>query len=302
MELRHLRYFVAVAEELNFTRAAERLRTAQPSLSQQIRDLEQELGVELLTRTKRHVALTPAGAVFLDEARLVLAQAERACQMARAAARPAGGALRIGMVPAAEIKIFPRMMSLMRSQYPHVELTFHSLTTPEMEAALLAGTIDIAFLRPPVGNARLASETVLEEELVVLMPADHPLTALKTVTPEALASAAYVEVNPHHGGAALLEAKQQWLRRHGVSIRPVQEVMNVLSLLSVVSMGAGVTLMADYVSQLAFRNLATRPLEGEPIRVALAMAWRADDDAPAGVAFRDLVRQVTGASGARAPG
>lgn len=300
MELRHLRYFVAVAEELNFTRAAERLRTAQPSLSQQIRDLEEELGVPLFTRTKRHVALTPAGAVFLDESRLVLAQAERACQMARAAARPAGGALRIGMVPAAEIKIFPRMMSLMRSQYPAVDLTFQSLTTPEMEEALLAGTIDVAFLRPPVASSRLASETVLEEELVVLMPADHPLAALKAITPEALAGAAYVEVNPHHGGAALWDAKQQWFRRHGVTIQPVQEVLNVLTLLSVISMGAGVTLMADYVSQLAFRNLTTRPLEGEPILVALAMAWRAGDDTPAGLAFRELVREVTQAAPVRA--
>ena len=291
MELRHLRYFVAVAEDLNFTRAAARLHTAQPSLSQQIRDLEAELGLPLLIRSKRHVELTAAGSVFLDEARLVLAQAQRAVQLARQAAEPAVRRLSIGFVPAAEVRIFPRLLPMLRAEYPGLDLGFHSLTTAEQSEALVNGSIDLAFLRPPLADPRLAWETVMNERLVVVLPADHPLAAYERIPPAALADAEFLQINAHHAGQGLYDAIRQWQQRHRLTLHATQEVHNVLTLLSLVGMGAGVTLLPDYAEQLLFRNVVTRPLSGDEPRVPLLMAWRADDTSPAGAFFRQLVRE-----------
>lgn len=292
MELRHLRYFVAVAEELNFTRAAARLHTAQPSLSQQIRDLEAELGTPLLLRSKRHVELTPAGQVFLDEARLVLAQAQRAIVLARHAAGPPASRLSIGFVPSAEVKVFPRVLPMMRAQFPRTELSFHSLTTAEQIEALLNKSIDIAFLRGPLSHPLLTSEAVMNERLVVVLPADSPLAACEHIAPQALATTDFVHVNAEQAGQSLYAAVQAWLQRNHLERRVTQEVHNVLTLLSVISMGGGVTLLPDYAEQMVFRNVVTRHLSGDEPSVPLLMAWRADEASPAATFFRELVREV----------
>lgn len=289
MELRHLRYFVAVAEELNFTRAAERLHTAQPSLSQQIRDLEDEVGVALLSRNKRHVALTEAGRVFLDEARLVLAQAQRACQLARQAAGPAQATLKVGFVPAAEVKIFPRVLPLMRAGMPALAMTFHNLPTGALEEGLLEGSIDIAFMRPPLHDERLTSETVLEERMVAVLPADHPLAACPAITAADLAGENLVRINPRQAGV-LHGITQDWLADHGIAMRSGQDADNVLTLLTLVSMGGGVALLPDYASELVFRNVTTRPLADPAAPAPLIMAWRRSDPSLAATTFRDFVR------------
>ena len=175
MELRHLRYFVAVAEELNFTRAAQRLHTAQPSLSQQIQDLEQEVGVPLFIRTKRLVKLTAAGTAFLDEARLTLAQSRRAIASARKAAQAGESTLVLGFGPAAEIKLFPGTLTSLRASFPKLRLEFRSMTTLQQREALLHNEIDLAFLRPPIHEPSLEAIPVLREQLVAVLPADHPL-------------------------------------------------------------------------------------------------------------------------------
>src|ERR1700741_105716 len=175
MELRHLRYFVAVAEELNFTRAAQRLNTAQPSLSQQIQDLEQEVAVPLFIRTKRSVKLTAAGTAFLNEARLTLAQARRAVASARQAARAGESTLVLGFGPAAEIKLFPSTLTSLRASFPTLRLEFRSMTTLEQREALLHNEIDLAFLRPPIHEPSLEAIPVLREQFVAVLPADHPL-------------------------------------------------------------------------------------------------------------------------------
>ncbi|TWH76016.1 LysR family hca operon transcriptional activator [Azomonas agilis] len=295
MELRHLRYFIAVAETLNFTRAAERLHTAQPSLSQQIKDLEDELGTSLLTRSKRRVELTPAGTVFLNEARLVLAQAERAILLARQAAQLNASQFSIGFVPSAEIKIFPHVLPTMRAQYPNLELNFHSLTTAEQIKALVKKTIDVAFLRPPIEHPDLSSEAIMTEPLVLVMPADHPLSQCQRILPEHLMDTDFIQINAQQAGQSLYNSIQDWLQRHHLDVRVTQEVHNVLTLLTLISMGGGVSLLPDYAEQMLFRNIATRHLEDEaPPSTTLLMAWRTADTSMSNQFFRGLVRELVG--------
>ncbi|NLH80236.1 MAG: LysR family transcriptional regulator [Phyllobacteriaceae bacterium] len=291
MELRHLRYFVAVAEELNFTRAAARLRTAQPSFSQQIRDLEAEIGTDLLTRTKRHVALTEAGRVFLDEARLTLAQAQRAVAMARRAAHLGDRRMTIGFLPAAEVKIFPSMLTYMRARFPDLHLVFNSLTTAEQIEALLRQDIDVGFLRLPVGDPALSWEVVLQERLVAVLPADHPVAEKEALTAADLVELPFLRVMARHAGN-LSDAVEGFFRAHRVEPNAVQEVENILTLMSLIGMGVGFSLLPDYVQRLAFRNVVTRPLIGPPVFVDLAMVWRTADRSEETTAFRSIVHET----------
>lgn len=279
MELRHLRYFTAVADALSFTKAAQTLRTAQPSLSQQIRDLEHEIGTPLLIRDKRNVALTPAGRVFLDEARLVLAQAERAKTLARRASESERQNLTIGFVPAAEVKIFPQALTMLRGQYPETRIALQSLTTFEQHQALLAGEIDIGFLRPPVDDSQLDCEVILREPLVAMMPASHPAAAKDIVPLRDLADTPFLRIPRRHAGD-LGKVIDQLADREGVTLNAVQEVENVLTLLTLVGLGVGFSIMPDYVGQLSFKNLVTRPLAGPPLEVELVAAWRRDNPKP----------------------
>lgn len=279
MELRHLRYFVAVAEALSFTRAAQILRTAQPSLSQQIRDLEYEVGTPLLNRDKRNVALTPAGAVFLDEARLVLAQAERAKTLARRAAEADARTLTIGFVPAAEVKIFPAALTILRAQFPETRFILRSLPTGEQWEALASGSIDIGFLRPPVGSPGLKSEVILRERLVALLPEDHPCSAQDEVSLKDLAGTPFLQIPSQHAGN-ILSLTEDMAAREGVKLNTVQEVENVLTLLTLVSLSVGFAIIPDYVEQLPFRNTVARPLAGPPVEAELIAAWREDNRKP----------------------
>ncbi|MCB5944222.1 LysR substrate-binding domain-containing protein [Acidocella sp. KAb 2-4] len=288
MELRHLRYFIAVAEELNFTRAAQRLNTAQPSLSQQILDLEHEIGTPLLTRTKRSVALTVAGQAFLNEARLTIAQARNAVATARRAAELEGHKLTIGFVPAAEIKVFPGILTLLRESFPKLQLQLQSFTSLEQRDALLRGDIDIAFMRPPLSEPGLVAKTVLQEQLVAVLPADHTLASRDEVNLHELAETPFLEISPMHGGR-LFDTIREHLRAQGVVLDTVQQVENVLTLFTLIGLGVGFSLMPDYAESLLFRNVTTRRLAGEPIRVDLIMAWREDDKSPEVTAFRELV-------------
>lgn len=288
MELRHLRYFVAVAGELNFTRAAEKLRTAQPSLSQQIRDLETEIGTPLLIRNKRSVSLTAAGRAFLDEARLVLAQAQRATASARRAAEVKSYRLSIGFVPAAEVKIFPLTLTAIRALFPGIQIILKSLTTWEQKQALLAGEIDIGFLRPPVEDASLMSEVVLREHLVVLLPQDHPLASCPEISLANLEKTHFLQLSRRHTGS-LFDVVERLMTREKISPVAAQTVENVLTLMTLIGLGIGFGILPDYAEQLIFRNVAVRPLAGPQCDVDLVMAWRQGDDFPELRAFRELV-------------
>ena len=172
MELRHLRYFVAVAEELNFTKAAQRMCTVQPSLSQQIKDLEQEVGVQLLIRSNRKVELTEEGKAFLKEALLSLEHAEKAIQDARKIANLNKDQLNIGFVPVAEMKIFPYIMPNIRAHFPEIKINYHSLTDANQFKALKKGDIDIAFTRYVDESSELEHVQIFSEPLALIVPKD----------------------------------------------------------------------------------------------------------------------------------
>src|ERR1700729_3227219 len=178
MELRHLRYFIAVAEEGSFTLAAEnRLHTAQPSLSRQIRDLEIELGVKLLVRGARGIELTAAGRVFLDHARLALLQVEAAGEAARRAAQPARTSFAIGFLTGYEMDWLPAVMEILRAELPSTEVVIHSQDSPDLAAGLIRGKIDLAFLRPEKQAPGLKFRLLGKDPLIVLMPHGHALAA-----------------------------------------------------------------------------------------------------------------------------
>src|SRR5262249_52238901 len=176
MELRHLRYFVAVAEEGSLTVAAEkRLHTAQPSLSRQIRDLEYEVGVPLLTRSVHGVELTAAGKVFLDHARLALTQADAAIEAARRAAQPEKSRFALGFLTGQEIDWLPAAMRILRDELPNIEVAVTSDYSPVLAESLTRGKLDLAFMRREAATTDLSYKVVTREALVVVLPSDHRL-------------------------------------------------------------------------------------------------------------------------------
>ena len=290
MELRHLRYFIAVADELSFTRAAQRLHTAQPSLSQQIRNLEDEVGTPLFERTRRKVELTEAGKVFLAEARLVVAQADRAVARARQVGQ-GRATVTIGFVPAAEIRVFPVILPRLRLRYPEVNVELRSLPTAEQEEALLRGDIDVAFMRRPVVSPEVRSEVVLTEPLVVVLPSGHPLAKQERIAPAQLSGEPFISTHPQFSGQvhSVVEA---YCEAHGIERKVAQVATNILLNLNLVGMGLGYALLPAYVSSLTSRAICTRPLEGEPPTIDLLMVSRKEPHAAELEALIELVRET----------
>ena len=187
MELRHLRYFVAVAEEKSITVAAERrLHTAQPSLSRQLRELETEVGAELMTRSARGIELTAAGKVFLDHARLALAQVEAAVAAARRAAHPEERTLALGFLSGCEPEWLPAVMHVLREELPKIEVTISSKHSPQLADGLATGKLDAAFLRPEEQYPDLVYKVLITEPLVVVLPSDHRLATREAIGPHDL--------------------------------------------------------------------------------------------------------------------
>src|SRR6476660_10363825 len=197
MELRHLRYFVAVAEEGSLTVAAQkRLHTAQPSLSRQIHDLELELGVQLVARGPRGVELTASGRVFLDHARVALLQVEAAGEAARRAAQSARASFAVGFLTGYEMDWLPAVMQILRAELPSTEVVVHSQDSPDLAAGLIRGKIDLAFLRPEKQASGLKFRLLQEDPLIVLMPHDHALAARSSIRPQDIAGQTFIGVSP----------------------------------------------------------------------------------------------------------
>src|SRR6201997_5571855 len=196
MELRHLRYFVAVAEAGSLTVAAEqRLHTSQPSLSRQIRDLESELGAQLLTRRARGIELTPVGRTFLDHARLVLSQVDAASEAARRAAHPSKPCFTMGFLTGHELRWMPEAMRILRNDLPNIDVMISSQYSPLLADGLSKGRIDAAFLRREQGMPELAFHLLVKEPLIVVMPSDHRLASLQAVSPKDLVGETFVTVS-----------------------------------------------------------------------------------------------------------
>lgn len=297
MELRHLFYFVAVAEELHFGRAAQRLHMAQPPLSQQIRSLEDELGVQLFQRTKRHVELTEAGQAFLSEARLTLAQAEHAIEVARRAGRGETGRLAVGFVGTTTYEVLPIIIRAFQQSYPDVELILHELTTAQQVQALHDKHIHIGLLRPPINDDMLAFETIHREPIGLVLPESHPLaqqTPLASVA--ALAQERFI-MFPRHLGIGLYDQVISLCQDAGFSPQVRQEAVQMQTILALVAAGLGIALVPASARHLRNNGIVYRPLEDVHVYTELAMAWRKKDISPVAQAFRRLVPAALSGSG-----
>jgi LysR family hca operon transcriptional activator len=279
MELRHLRYFVAVAEAGSLTVAAEqRLHTSQPSLSRQIRDLESELGAQLLTRRARGIELTPAGRAFLDHARSVLSQVEAAAEAARRAAHPAKPCFTMGFLTGHELTWMPEALRILRDELPNIDVMISSQYSPRLAAGLSQGKIDAAFLRREKGAAGLAFRLLVKEPLVVILPSDHRLASLKAVSPKDLAGETFVIVSDT---APVLRAViDDYLKRSGINITPAHEADHVTMGISLIMSTRGVGLLPAYAQNFLPSSVTSRPLKGDAPTVELVLGYKKSNQSP----------------------
>jgi len=279
MELRHLRYFIAVAEEGSFLTAAERrLNTSQPSLSRQIRDLESEVGVQLLERQPRGVTLTDAGRVFLDHARLALSQVEAATDGARRTAQPQKPALSMGFMVGLEVMWLPHLLRILREEEPEVEVTLCSQSSPELALALARGKLDIAFLRPEKQNGGVTFKLLAKEPLIAVLPADHRLAARKRIRPQDLVREIYV--SSARTSPVLNAVIQDYASKVGIVLKAKYEGENISSAMSLVASTGGVTLVPLYAQNMLAPNVVARALEGVPPTVDLTLGYNQANSSP----------------------
>jgi DNA-binding transcriptional LysR family regulator len=284
LELRQLRQFVAVAEELSFRRAAARLHMSQPPLTVAVKSLEAVVGKPLLERSKHHVKLTGPGYLFLDEARRILAQADRAVQVARNASN---GVLRLSHLGSATIGILPPLLRHFRRDYPSIELHVTMAGTFQQIEMLRRGDVDLGLIRVPIEDARALKVTVLcEEKMLIAVPADHPLAARESVKIEMLAAEQFISYPPPEGPSfeGLFVAACQ---RAGFYPRIVQHAAQMLTKLSFVSSGLGVTLIPGSMRTVRVPNVVYLDIdEGKnPLGYALALAAQTKAANPAITAF-----------------
>lgn len=287
MELRHLRYFVAVAEELNFTRAAEKLHTSQPSLSSQIKDLENCIGVPLLTRNNRQVMLTRAGEVFFLQAVNILEQAEQAKFQARKAMEEQTR-LVIGFVPCAEVNILPDVLPLLRLHQPATHIELMSIITTRQEEKLLKREIDLGFMRHPIVSEQLDYRVVYREPLVVVMPVDHRLSQEQQLTPEQLNGENFISTDPAHSGE-LYQMVEKYLAASHSKPNRVQAATNILVTMNLVGMGLGISIVPRYVCHFQSSNVVFRPLPANAPQIELLMAWHKENSSRSLACLTELI-------------
>ena len=278
MELRHLRYFMAVAETGSLTLAAERrLHTSQPSLSRQIRDLEDQVGVELLSRGARGVELTAAGRAFMDHARLALIQVDAAVEAARRAAKPDKRRFALGFLTGQEMTWLPAAMHILRDELPTVDVTVSSDYAPDLAEGLARGRLDLAFLRADP-DFDLAYQVVGKEPLVVLMPSNHPLTSYDVIRPQQLAGEPFIAMG--NKAKVLRAVIDAYLERSGVQITPTQDADNPAMVISLVASMRGITLIPAYVQNLMPWSVVSRPLAGDVPTIDLVIGYSKTNNSP----------------------
>jgi DNA-binding transcriptional LysR family regulator len=300
MELRHLRYFLAVAEELHFHRAATRLHISQPPLSQQIRALERELGVTLLERNRRRVALTAAGEVFRDDARAILSAVDRASERARNIARGSIGTLSVGFVGSAMFSpTLPNILREFRATRPEVELVLRELPTVVQLQALVGGELDVGVIRGPIPASEIHPQlelmTIQRERLIAALPADHPLATRRRLRAAELSGETFVILARREAPGLFASLTTAMVDAGGVP-EDVLEVAEMQTIISLVAGGFGVSLVPASVGTVDRSGVAFLPIAGPTPTIELSAAWRHGGDAPVRDAFLSLARAATAAA------
>jgi len=279
MELRHLRYFVAVAEEKSITVAAKRrLRTAQPSLSRQLRELETEVGAELMTRSARGIELTAAGKTFLDHARLALAQVEAAAAAARRAAHPEERTLALGFLSGCEPQWLPGVMHVLREELPRIEVTISSKHSPQLADGLATGKLDAAFLRPEEQYPDLVYKVLVREPLIVVLPSDHRLASREAIAPKDLLGETFIGMADQ--APVLRSIVEDYFRRSGFDLQPTHRVEYLSMAISLVASTKGVALLPDFARNFLTLSVISRPLAGEAPSIDLVLGYHKANNLP----------------------
>jgi DNA-binding transcriptional LysR family regulator len=290
VEYRQLKFFIAVAEELHFTRAAARLRIAQPHLSQEIRRLEGEIGVELFARTKRSVALTPAGQIFLKHVRVVLDATADATQAAQRASRGEIGRIRLGFVSTAAFGVVPDAVARFRNAYPDVELLLREFNSDEGFEAVRAGELDLCLLHPPRSmNPGVNIEPVWLEPLVAVLPAHHRLADMRQVGLQRLKSEPWI-VGRREIASRLYDEVIAACAAAGFEPRIAQRATRITTAISMVASGIGVALLPITAARLGIGGAIYRHVRPSRLRIPVALAWRQDQSTPVLANFMTVVR------------
>jgi DNA-binding transcriptional LysR family regulator len=290
-ELRHLRYFVAVAEELHFGRAALRLHLAQPPLSQQIRKLEEIIGHQLFARTSRAVRLTAAGEVFLDRARRTLRTVGEDLAEARSVGRGEIGSLRVGFIGSGMLTPLPAMLGRYRRKHPKADLQLREAMSSQIMQSLLDGAVDVGFLRDGGPLPGLESETLFSEPFVAVLPASHPLAGRKTISPAALREEPFVFF-PQVAGRVAYNKTVSICEDHSFRPRIVQEAPQWLTVLRLVGAGLGVSIAPACVEKIAPPDAVCVRLSHVRVRSDIELAWRAGEDRTIVTTFRQMAREI----------
>jgi DNA-binding transcriptional LysR family regulator len=293
MELRHLRYFVAVAENLNFTKAAAKLHLAQPSLTRQIHNLEEEIGVRLLNRSKSQVALTEEGRSFLVDARRILALATESILAVQRLSRGETGQLNIAYLSNSDFELLPETLGAFRQAFPHIALNLFDMVPAEQFRALEGGKIDLGFvgLRPPATVGHVQWECIARHRTVVVLPGKHPLARKTRIRLRDLKTMFFVGLSEKtHPGF------RQWLHETcqpaGFTPRILQDAELEPALMTFVAEGLGVSLARERIKKLPHPGVAFRPLT-PPVRSDYCIAWNRDNDSRALQQYIEIVKRLT---------
>jgi DNA-binding transcriptional LysR family regulator len=291
MELRHLNYFIAVAEELHFGRASERLHIAQPPLSRQIMQLEQEIKVRLFERTKRHVRLTIAGEAFLEKARLVVAMADDAIASAQRVEAGHAGSLSVAFVGSAMFSLMPEIFREVRSQLPDVQLLLHEMSTGRQVTALQDGSTQVAFVRPAVVHPAIISEVIAREDLMIALPDSHRLADVDEVNLADLSDEPFIifsrDVQPSFGHQIYSICVAA-----GFTPLVIQEALEMQTALGLVAGSLGVTLVPESVKRVAWPGVLFKHMPAPAPQSTLSVAYRKGDLSPILPKFLQIARAV----------
>jgi LysR family transcriptional regulator, hca operon transcriptional activator len=295
MELRHLRYFIGVADAGSLTVAAEqKLNTSQPSLSRQIRDLEQEVGVQLMNRGAQGIELTSAGKAFLDHARMALLQAEAAKEAALRAAQPPRPTFALGFLSGAEIDLLPEVNRVLRDEFPGIEIRLSSDYSPVLAKSLMRRKLDAAFMRPEEHMEDLAYRRVRTDPLVFVFPSDHRLASQAAVAPQEIVRETFYL--PSKAAPAVRRVVLEYFNRAGVDLKPEHEVHNVVHAISMITSTRGVMMLPAYTKRYLPESITTRPVKGEVPTLDLVLAYHKANNSPILKLLLSRVGKLVGAS------